>query len=399
MSGATIDISALVVNYNTTRLALEMLQSLKAQQPCAPDGRALVLEFVFLDNDSPMQDPEALAEIRHFAANELPGQIIMNANNDGYGGGMNLAYARARGEYVLVLNPDLVFLPGCIEQLYKALVSDRTVGAVGPVGYWERGKEVRLPPNILPTLSDLVFSTLAHSFVGINRRYVDIRLAEALRTHDATSDIDLDMLSGACLMLSRQLIDEMGQFFDDAFPLYYEDTDLFRRIRARGRRLVLVHDAEMAHFYNRSATTAPKEAMDRYARAKAYYFRKYYGIAGKLAERLCHRYLGCSFAQRARRKMEARVIDLGDVCEPPTLMLGRHCERFVLEMSQDAAFLLAAAIFSSGDRWTPGKSFWNAFGNSEYYFRCVDLSSGRPEELAVFRFRRIDHPALPKQAC
>ena len=393
-----IDISALVVNYNTTRLALEMLQSLKAQAPCTRDGRALVMEFVFVDNASPIQDPEALAEIRSFAAQEMPGQVIMNESNDGYGGGMNLAYEKAKGNYLLVLNPDLVFLPSCVERLYAALSNDRTVGAVGPVGYWERGKEVRLPPNILPTLKDLIFSTLAHGFIGINRRYTNVRLTKALRSYEAKTNIDLDMLSGACLMLPRELIEEMGQFFDAAFPLYYEDTDLFRRIQARGRSLLLVHDAEMAHFYNRSGTTVPKEAMERYVRAKSYYYRKYYGFVGGILERLSRSYLGCRMAQRARRKMQERVIDLGDVADPPTLEFGRHCERFVLEMCQDAAFLLAAAIFGTGDCWRPGESFWHAFGNSEYFFRVVDLSSGRPEELAVFRFRRIDHPALPKQA-
>ena len=389
------DISALVVNYNTTQLALEMLQSLREQRPCGPDGQPLRVEFVFVDNDSPELEAQSapLAEIRELARRrDLPGTVVLNHENAGYAGGMNLAWSHARGEYALVLNPDLVFLDGCIERLYCELVEHPEVGAVGPVGYWDRGREVQLPPNILPTLGDLWSCTLAHVFESANRRYVGRRLHEALKVYRSQEPVSLAMLSGACVMLSRATIERIGGLFDPAFPLYYEDTDLFRRIHAEGLALVMVKSAEMAHFYNRSGTTNPDEAMRRYWKAREYYYGKYYGGFGKLSERICRRFLRSKLAGRARERMTARVQDLGDVWEPPTLELGRHCESFVLEMCQDAGFLLAAAILGKGDRWTPGESFWHAFGESEYFLRAVDLSAPEPEELAVFRFRRVPAP-------
>ncbi len=397
VSSGRVDLSALVVNYNSTRLAQEMLQSLADQEAKSPEGRPLEIEFIFVDNASPMQDPEALRDIELLAEERLPGRILNHDENLGYAGGMNLAFAEARGEYLLVLNPDLVFMPGCVEALYAHLRSHPGTGACGPIGYWDRGKEVRLPPNILPTLGDLWSCTLAHVFEGANRSYIDRRMRGALRTYKAQEDIVLDMLSGACLMLPRGVIEEMGSFWDASFPLYYEDTDLFRRIRKLGKVLVQVAGAEIAHFYNRSGTTNQSEAMRRYWIAKRRYYHKYYGPVGAAFEAMSRRFLQSGLSTRARKKMEARVVDLGDFSEPPTLELGRDCQEFLIEICQDAAFLLAAGILGSGASWTPGDSFWSAFGNSEYYLRCLDISGANPEELVVYRFRRVSHPALPEE--
>ena len=395
-ASSAIDISALVVNYNTTQLAFEMLQSLREQAPRAPDGRPLKVEFVFVDNASPELEAQgaALEQIRELAKlSDVPGTVVLHDENAGYAGGMNLAWSHARGQYALVLNPDLVFLEGCIERLYGELVASPEIGAVGPVGYWDRGREVQLPPNILPTLGDLWYCTFAHVFESVNRRYVARRLREALKVYRSDEPVRLDMLSGACVMLSRTTIERIGGLFDSAFPLYYEDTDLFRRVRKAGLELVMVKGADLAHFYNRSGTTNPEEAMRRYWTAREYYYTKYYGWLGKLSEKLCRRFLRSKLARRARERMTARVRDLGDVWEPPMLELGRDCEHFVLEMCQDAGFLLAAAILGKGSSWTPGESFWHAFGESEYFFRAVDLGPEEPVELAVFRFRRVPPPA------
>jgi len=389
-----VDVSALVVNYNSTKLALDMLRSLAAQGARAPDGRPLVLEFVLVDNASPQRDDATMDEIRRFGEEVLPGKVVLHDRNAGYAGGMNLALEHATGEHLLVLNPALVFLPGCLEALYGHVVANPGTGAAGPVGFWDRGREVRLPPNILPTLGDLFAVTLAHVSPAWNRRYVERRLRHALPVYLAEDDVRLDMLSGACLMIPRAVVDELGMFFDDGFPLYYEDTDLFRRIEGICRRLVCVGTAHIAHFYNRSGTTDPAGAMARYWKARSYYYGKWYGLVGRACEALCRRLVRTAWARRRAGSLRTGIIDLGDVDEPPVLELGRDCERYIIEACQDPAFLLAAGIIGRGPTWTPGDSFWYAFGDSEYYLRCIDLSSGEPEELVTYRFRRVGHPAF-----
>ncbi|MFQ5505150.1 MAG: glycosyltransferase, partial [Planctomycetota bacterium] len=178
----SVDVSVLIVNYNSTGLALDLMRSLLAQDPRAPDGSRLRVECVFVDNASPMVDDEKLSEIRNLIGSELPGHVVLNTQNAGYAGGMNLAYRHARGEYVFVLNPDVMFFPDCTGRLYRYLVTHPDAGAAGPQAWWEHDKRVRLPPNILPTMWDLFFCTLAHIVPSVNRRYMDARVRATLRT-------------------------------------------------------------------------------------------------------------------------------------------------------------------------------------------------------------------------
>ncbi len=386
------DISALVVNYNTSKLALDMLHSLAEQKPKDASGRELKIEFVFVDNASPMRDDEAIQEIRRFGREQLPGQVILASDNLGYAKGMNLALEHASGKNIFVLNPDLVLLKGCVEALYLSLHSDTRIGAVGPIGFWERGREVRLPPNILPTLSDLIWSSLAQISPLANRFYRKRRVREALRIFEATEPVTLPMLSGACLMLRRETVEELGDLFDPEFPLYFEDTDLFRRLADKGKTLVQVPDAHMAHFYNRSGTTNQGEAFRRYWRARSYYYGKWYGPIGRAVEGLCKKVLHTKLAGRTARIRERQVEDLGQITEPPVLRFPKHMDRCLLEFCHDAGFLLAAAMFGEGKEWRPGPSFWNAFGPSIYFFRVLNLDGGSPVEVGLWRFERVPEP-------
>ncbi|PIE22456.1 MAG: hypothetical protein CSA62_12025 [Planctomycetota bacterium] len=388
------ELSALVVNYNSCQLAFDMLRSLAKQAPRHPDGHLLRMEFVLVDNASPERNDEVLDQIRAFGETELPGKVVLHDKNSGYAGGMNLALEHASGEYLFVLNPDLMFHPGCVERLFAHLLAHPEVGLVGPQGYWDRGREVFLPPNILPTLGELWACSFAHGSSWWNRRYLNKRVREALRVWAAEEPSELPMLSGACLMLRRSLVEEIGGLFDAAFPLYYEDTDLFRRVSAAGRTMALVPGAEMTHYYNRSGATNQDEAMRRYWRARLYYYRKYYGLLGLISEKLCRRIKESGLVRRGRERMNQRVQDLGDTHEPPQIQLPRACQRFLVELCQDSAFLLAAGIFGSGDSWSPGASFWQAFGESEYFLRFLDLDGGQAEEIAVYRFRRVPAPVV-----
>ena len=86
-------------------------------------------------------------------------------------------------------------------------------------------------------MRDLIGVTLADLFPGWCRRYSRKRNAEAVRVWTARKDVDVAMLSGACFVMRRGFIDEIG-FFDERFPLYYEDTDLSMRIKRAGKRIV-----------------------------------------------------------------------------------------------------------------------------------------------------------------
>jgi GT2 family glycosyltransferase len=375
----------LVVSYNTLALAGHMLHRLAQESLTHADGRPLHWEWVLVDNASPHREAQGLRTLEA-VQNQVPGRILLHDQNPGYAGGMNLALQHARGSMILVCNPDMVFEPGCVNQLVAYLQAHPQLGAVGPKGFWDEGLSVMLPPNIVPTLGDLLGVTMAALSRRWNRRYAKVRTRNAVPVWASEHPVELPMLSGCCFLMQRSLIEAMG-FFDERFPLYYEDTDLFRRITRSGRKMVMLPAAKLVHFYNRSGVTSGGEALRRYWISRRRYYRKWYGLPGQWLYDLC-KWLAESKLLTRRAKQMDRIDDLGAVTEAPTLVLPRSCERFVIEVAQDPAFLLAGGIVGAGDRWTPAPRFWQMLDDSTFYFRATDSSHGRLEHLGTWSFAR-----------
>ena len=110
-------VSALIVSYNTRELLLESVASV-VDQPG--------VETIVVDNASSDGSPEAVAE-------RFPGvTLIRSASNLGLAGGVNRAAAAARGDTLLVLNPDARLCPGALDLLLDLLAREPRAAMVGP---------------------------------------------------------------------------------------------------------------------------------------------------------------------------------------------------------------------------------------------------------------------------
>lgn len=386
------ELSVLIVNYNSWRLCVDAIRSLERFPPMSTDGERIEYEVIVVDNCSPIMDPAAEAELEAM----LPvsnGRLIRHERNGGYSEGMNLAYAESTGRYVLVCNPDLLFTAGCISSLCKAMESDASIGAAAPIGFLDEGKDACLPPNILPTLGDLIGLTLAGLSPYFTRRYTRRRTRRSLPVWRADRDVELEMLSGCCFLMRRSCIDEIG-FFDERFPLYFEDTDLSVRIRRTGKRIVQIAAAELIHFYNRSGQTDNSVPMERYWISRRRYYRKWYGSLGAVLYGICRWALQSSWGKR-RGKLPPHpwLVDLGSMPGKPTLRFDRSYANFLVEVALDPGFFLAAGIRGSGETWSPSDSLMKVFGPTTYYFRVVDLDSPKLEQIGVFTYTRLDGSA------
>jgi GT2 family glycosyltransferase len=103
------DISVLLLSWNTRELTLECLDSL----PDAVDGE-LRCQVVVVDNGSRDGSAEALAQREGI-------ELVANPENRGYAAAVNQAYERADGEFVLLLNSDVRFVPGSLSVLHSFL--------------------------------------------------------------------------------------------------------------------------------------------------------------------------------------------------------------------------------------------------------------------------------------
>lgn len=388
-------LSILIVNYNSWRFCVRALESLESSLPWVVDGQPLEFEIVVVDNASPQRDAVHEQQLSELLG-RMNGRLIMHDENGGYAKGMNLAFEHCSGGYVLVSNPDVSFTPGCVEGMINYLDAHPDVGVAAPEIYVDRGLTCRLPPNILPTIGDLWATTLVAVSPNFVKRYSAQRTAKALAVWTATEAVDLEQISGCCFVMKRSTIDQIG-FFDPRFPLYYEDTDLSMRLRGAGLRMVEVTGNKLVHFYDRSGQTNHEEAMRRYWISRRTFYRKWYGPGGSWFFDFTRWLLDTKWMHKLGARLpQPDVQELKSAFEAPTIQLPRNMSKFLVEVSMDPRFYLAAASFGSGDTWTPPQTLLECFGPTTYYFRIVDFDGGGVEQVGIYRYTRV-YPEKPEK--
>lgn len=182
-------------------------------------------------------------------------RVIRNAANEGYGRANNIGVRAAESGLVLLLNPDIVLEPGAVGALVDAAARYPEAGMLAPRIVEPDGRFFFQPRSLL--------SPYLHNPGG--------------RLVLPEGDCCAPFLSGACLLVRRELFLALGGFDPQIF-LFYEDDDLCRRVADAGHALVHVHDAVARHA--RGASSAPKpgrvfKARWHQAWSRAYVARKY----------------------------------------------------------------------------------------------------------------------------
>jgi len=381
-----VGLAALIVNYNTGSYAECCVESLLREWQ--REGRAREkLQVVLIDNASPEPQEPYLSRIEALGV-----EVLRSPENLGYAAGMNACYARTRGgpgDVVAVLNPDLHFLPGTVGTLLDYVLDHPQVGVIDPATSVDPLGVFNLPRNLLPTPMEHVRVTLAHLHPFFCRAYSRYRLKRALVWWTSPEPVETDMLSGCCLFLRRAVVEEMGQVMDPRYPLYFEDTDLFRTLIGRGYKVVHHTGARILHHWSRSAKVGGgdgDEATRRYEISREAYYDKFYGPLGRLI------YDGMNaLARRWPPRWVGRPImpfvDLGDCVEPVELELPRSC-RFLMEMAVHPTFVICAGSFGEGQRWSIPRETWDWLFPVPFYLRLIDLDTR--QMLASWRFRKAD---------
>ncbi len=375
---ASVDVSAVIVNYESAQLAVGCARSLLEQQFEGPGGEAGTIEVLVVDNASTPEDRELLAG--------LPDGVrrIDSAENLGYAGAANLGFENASGRYLCLLNPDVVVLPGAIGAMVGYLARHDDAGLVGPRTWMDDGRCIQHPINRLPSLRHLVRSAVAaRSPRAVGRASLE-RTRFATRYWKTREPLDLEMISGACMMAPRGVLDRAGAF-DSEFPLYYEDADWCRRIRQAGYRLVYLPHAEIVHYHNMSAGKVPEEASRKREASRRRYHRKAFGVlGGGLADR-------CE-ARVRRKTAEAGIrppwsfVQLGALEAPPVLSLPDPAVEYVAEFAGTPIFDYPAGTIVRGSAFEFPQQTWELMPPSEVFVRLVDTRSF--EVGPTWRFRR-----------
>lgn len=253
-------LSILIVNWNVRDLLRDCLRSIER-------GRgALEVEVIVVDSAS---GDDSVAMV----AAEFPWVTLRpQSENVGFPRGNNIALAEARGDHLLLLNPDTVVLDDALTVMVAYLEKNPEVGAVGPQLLNPDGS-VQSSRRRFPTLATGFFEStwLEGVAPGVLRRYYALDLPD-----DRMADVD--WLVGACIMVPRGVYEQIGGL-DEAYFMYSEELDWCRRIKEAGWRVVYHPGARVVHHVGKSSEQAVTARHINFQRAKLRYFLKYHGRA------------------------------------------------------------------------------------------------------------------------
>ncbi len=363
-------LAALIVNYDSGAYALALVRSLQAQWRelgCAAEE----LEIALVDNASPSDQSRELAQLRTLGA-----RVVQSTENLGYGAGMNLALANTHGgpdDRVLVLNPDLAFFPGALGRLLAGHAERPRVGALGPRAFLDPLASLRMPPNRLPTPRGEWLSARSLREAELAEELSTERTRHALREWTATQPIEVEMLSGACMLLSRAAIAAVGGLFDERYPFYFEDTDLCRRLQQAGLACVLEPRATIVHHWARSSgiERGDLEPARRQLVSRAAYFERWFHASERRDLALADQLAGQPASDH-----EQGFRPLGVLTSPPTFEFP-HAGRWLVELAMVPSFPLAAGAIVQGSQWRVDESAFEWFYRGRYFVRAVDPVSAR----------------------
>ena len=197
-------------------------------------------------------------------AKEFPEAIVVsNTENLGFGRGNNLLAEHAKGEYILLLNPDVIVTDNSIGELYRTAVAMPHAGAVGGWTKLPNGSRDPGCRQVIPTLLRLAITA-----VGGGRC-----LNGALPEH-ATKAAEVETLSGAFMLVRADAWRE-AKGFDPSYFMYSEELDLCYRLRQLGWSIVMTPRAEIIHLVGGGNAQDPRR-IKLLTTARMHFFRKFW---------------------------------------------------------------------------------------------------------------------------
>ena len=343
---------AIIVNYKSFALTLRAVQSILESESLGP------VSIVVVDNSGLPEEAERLRL-------DLPPSVILrvNAENMGFGFACNQAFEEFTGDGILLINPDARLLPGCLKQLQKTLFFTRNVAAVSPQLFWDDGQIFYLPPSYPMALFE--FQILLSAWgpqAWINRFISFLWRRRSIRVWRSQKRVEVSNLSGGLALLNRAVVEKSGGLFDPRFFLYFEDTDLFLRLRNHGFRLLIEPRAGAVHYYDQCGRDQWEEKRRLLAESHAVFLEKHQKAWNTSLKRVLERFFSPAVEQNGitspvfRKPFSLKV--------PP-----RFHKEWLFEWSPNPDLIPSAARFGAGPEMHFPETCWKLLSPGKYFGR------------------------------
>ncbi len=267
-----MNLSIIIVNYNTKELVGQCLTSLEREMA----GTGYAYEVIIVDNASGDGSQEMIK-------GQFPWAVLVeNRVNIGFPKANNQVLMDCRGEFLFFLNPDTVVIPGSITGMLDFLLHKREYGAVGPKITRPDGSIQLECASNFPDLWNM-FCELARLSRIFRRSPIFGRWRMTYWDHQDSRDVNC--LLGAAIMMRRRIIDRIGPLDEH---MYIEDVDLCYRILQDGWKIRYLTTAEIVH-YDGASRKGSRKFYHHYQIAWTglwYFFKKHKGPVQAMSFRL-----------------------------------------------------------------------------------------------------------------
>ncbi|WP_314590263.1 glycosyltransferase family 2 protein [Paenibacillus terrigena] len=255
-----MDLSIIILNYNTRQLTLDCLQSVYASTT------TYHYEVIVIDNNSSDDSVE------HFQHHYPSTHLIANQENVGFSRANNQGMRIAKGRYILLLNSDTIVEPDTFDTMLQFMDSHPEVGA--------SGCKLILPDGSLDKACRRGFPTPSASFYyafGLSKMFPNNPRFNQYQLGYLSPDesYPIDCLVGAFMLVRREAIDQVGML-DEEFFMYGEDIDWCYRIKQAGWQNYYYAGTFITHYKGASSRRKPFKIIYEFHRAMYLFHRKHY---------------------------------------------------------------------------------------------------------------------------
>ena len=223
-----MDISVIIVNYNTAQITKQCLDSIFEQT------HDVEFEVIIVDNASTDESEKILSAYPNI-------KYVKNTVNLGFGKANNLGYNYSSGKYILLLNSDTILKNNAVKLFVDNF--DKQPDDVACIGSWLLSPDGNLNNSYgdIPTLNQAIKST-----VHLYLRCLGLKSKKSSKEFDTTRSIEVGYVMGADICIRRSIIERLGMFDPDFF-MYYEGSEMQYRYHKVGYKAKIVPGPQIVH--------------------------------------------------------------------------------------------------------------------------------------------------------
>lgn len=229
-------LSIIITHHNTPELLDLCLDSIKKTT------KNIEKEIIVVDSET----KEKTEELMKDRWSEI--KFIPFKKNVGYSKIVNAGLRKVKGDYILILNADIIILEGSIYRMLKYMKNHSKVGILAPQ-LLDFTNNIQISCFSKPSLGAIL---ARRTFLGKLKWGKKILNCFTISSWDRKSIKEVDWVQGSAMMIRKKTIKKVG-LWDERFFMYFEDADWCRRFWQKGYKIVYLPGAKMAHYYHRTS--------------------------------------------------------------------------------------------------------------------------------------------------